>query len=187
VPGGGGTDEAWRDLLGRVGTGSTAIFLTHDVFAKDGNPVARVPLANKGRLDAVCEYWFPQVYPKDEWNRKHPLFEGLPAGGLMDYTFYREMIPDYRLVGQDSPDESVAGTFRTSLPGAYWCDSLLSVYKLCAGRFILNSLQVRQMLGKDPTAERLLRNMLRYAAADVEKPVKELPKDFDAKLKAVGL
>lgn len=178
APGGGGTDEAWRDLLARIAQGSTAIFLCHDVFAKDGNPTARLPLANKGRLDMVCEYWFPQVYPKDEWNRRHALFDGLPAGGLMDYIYYREMIPDWRIVAQDPPDLSVAGTFRTSCPGAYWCDSLLSVYSFGAGRFILNCLRVREELGSDPTAERLLRNMLRFATTDAGKEATSLPTDW---------
>jgi len=63
----------------------------------------------------------------------------------------------------------------------------VSVYNLGAGRFILNTLRIRENLGKDPVAERLLRNMLRYAARDVSKPLVELPDDFDAQLKAMGL
>ena len=160
----GGTAEAWTDLTARIAQGSTAVFLAHDVFAKGAEPVGWLPLANKGRLERVSEWEFPQVYPKDEWSTRHPLFDGLPSGGLMDYSFYREIIPDVRYTGQDTPDEAVAGAFRTSHPGAYCCDLMLSLYKLGEGRFILNSLRVRQELGKDPTAERLLRNMLRYAA-----------------------
>ncbi len=164
APAAGGTDAAWKDLADRVAAGATAVFLCPDVFRTDADPLGRLPLAQRGRLDRVSEYWFPQVYPKDEWARKHPLFDGLPSGGLMDYTFYREIIPDFRFLGQSTPDEAVAGSFRTSHPGAYWCDTMLSVHKLGQGRFILNSLRVRQELGRDPTAERLLRNMLRYAA-----------------------
>ena len=166
TPNAGGTAEAWRDLATRIAQGSTAVFLGHDVFAKGGEPLGWLPLANKGRLERVSEWNFPQVYPKDEWAKRHPLFDGLPSGGLMDYTFYREIIPDVRYTGQDTPDEAVAGAFRTSHPGAYCCDLMLSVYKLGEGRIILNSLRVRQELGQDPTAERLLRNMLRYAAKD---------------------
>ena len=32
-----------------------------------------------------------------------PCSEGLPSGGLMDYTFYREIIPDALWVGQEPP------------------------------------------------------------------------------------
>lgn len=63
---------------------------------------------------------------------------------------------------------------------------MLSVYNLGAGRFIMNSLRVRQALGQDPTAERLLRNMLRYAGTNAGKPPAPLPPDFDTQLKTMG-
>jgi hypothetical protein len=113
----------------------------------------------------VSEYTFPQVYPKDEWVKAHPIFAGLPCGGLMDYAVYRDLIPDLRFVGQQTPAEAVAGSFRTSHPGAYWCDSLVAVHRYGAGRLILNALRIRQELGRDPLAERLLRNLLCYGAA----------------------
>jgi hypothetical protein len=42
------------------------------------------------------------------------------------------------------------------------------------------------MLGAHPVAERLLRNMLNYAARDLAKPLVGLPADFDSQLKAIG-
>jgi hypothetical protein len=186
APNAGGTPEAWRDLVMRIAQGATAIFLSPDVFKKDGNELGWLPLAHKGSLAMVSEYTFPQVYPKDEWVKKHPLFDGLPCGGLMDYTFYREIIPDVRYGDFDTPDEAVAGTFRTSHPGAYWCDTMLSVYRLGKGRFILNALRIRQTLGQDPTAERLLRNMIRYAARDSDKPALPLPTSAEEFFKSIG-
>jgi hypothetical protein len=41
-------------------------------------------------------------------------------------------------------------------------------------------------MGKDPVAERLLRNMLRHAARDVNKPLVNLPADFQTQLRAIG-
>jgi hypothetical protein len=41
---------------------------------------------------------------------------------------------------------------------------MVSVYRLGEGRFVLNTLRIREQLGRHPAAERLLRNMLRYAA-----------------------
>ncbi len=133
----------------------------------------------------VSEYTFPQVYPKDEWVKRHPLFDGLPCGGLMDYTFYREIIPDFRYWGQTLPDEPVAGAFRTSCPGHH-SELMLSVYRLGAGRFIVNSLRVLQALGRDPAAERLLRNMLLYAAREATGAAVALPADFGERMKALG-
>jgi hypothetical protein len=57
---------------------------------------------------------------------------------------------------------------------------------LSARRFLINSLLIRENLGKHPAADRLLRNMLRWAAAGAEKPLAPLPADFDKQLKAIG-
>ena len=185
APGRGGATGAWRDLVSKIAAGSTAVFLVPDVFRNGDNALGRLPLANKGTLEMTVEYYFPQVYPKDEWAKTHPLFEGLPSGGLMDYTFYRELIPDFRFRGQDAPDEAVAGAIRTSYDG-HLSELMLSVYKLGEGRFILNTLRVRPALGKDPTAERLLRNMLRYAAVEAAKPAVPAKSNIDEVLSALG-
>ena len=86
---------------------------------------------------------------------------GHPSGGLMDYTFYREIIPDVVLVGQDPPAEAVAGAIKASQD--YSSGLMLAVYESGAGRFILNSLLIRENLGSNPAAGRLLRNLLNYA------------------------
>jgi len=183
-PGGAGDAAAWRELAERMAAGSAVVFLSLDVFQKEGNPLGWLPLANKGSMGIVSEYFFPQVYIRDEWAKRHPIFQGLPTG-LMDYVFYREIIPDCRYSGQDTPDEAVAGAFRTGM--TYNCAELmLTVYKFGAGKFILNSLRVRQALGQDPTAEYLLRNMLNYAALNIDKPAVALPNDFEEQLKAIG-
>ncbi len=95
----------------------------------------------------------------------------------MDYTFYQEIIPDTVWSGQNPPAEAVAGGIKASQD--YSSGLLVSVYNLGAGHFILNALRIRENLGRDPVAERLLRNMLRYAASAVKKPLADLPSDFD--------
>ncbi len=103
---------------------------------------------------------------KDEWAKRHPVFDGLPAGGLMDCAFYREIIPDTALVGQDPPAEAVAGAIKASQD--YSSGLMLAVYESGAGRYILNTLLIRDNLGSHPVAERLLRNLLNYAAGQFE-------------------
>jgi hypothetical protein len=155
------------------------------VFKRGDNALGWLPLANKGSVSMVNEYTFPSLYAKDEWAKRHPIFDGLPCGGLMDRTFYREIIPDGRFSGLDTPAEAVAGAFRMSAPG-YLSELTVSVHNPGAGRLILNALRIRETLGKDPVAERLLRNMLRYAARDAAKPQVDLPADFGGLLKAIG-
>ena len=102
----------------------------------------------------------------------------------MDHAFYREVLPNTVWAGQDVPAEVVAGAINTAC--GYSSGLTVAVYNLGAGRFTLNTLRIRENLGSDPVAERLLRNMLRHAARDTAKPPADLPADFDQQLKAMG-
>ena len=70
--------------------GASVVFLSPTVFARDGNPLGWLPLAQKGAWTDTdfCGGYFRG----DTVCTKHPLFESLPAGGVMDYTFYRNII-----------------------------------------------------------------------------------------------
>lgn len=176
-----GGAEAFAELARHVARGSTVVFLTPQIFAEADRPTVWLPLVNKGTV-APIRGW---LYLKDEWAKAHPIFEGLPAGGLMDYTYYRELIPDLVWQGQDPPTEAVAGAVKASQD--YASGLMVAVYSLDEGRFVLNTLQIRENLGRHPVAERLLRNMLRYAARDLDKPLADLPTDFDRQLQGMGL
>lgn len=172
----------FRELAQQIARGSTAIFLSPAVFAKGDNPTAWLPLSQKGNLvnfNACGGY-----YRGDSFAKKHPIFEGLPCGGIMDYTYYREIIPQIAYVGLENPEELVAGAIRATL--GYESGNLLSMHKFGHGRFILNTLLIQDNLGEDPAAERLLRNMLRYAMQNRNEPLMELPDDFDSLLKNIG-
>ncbi len=92
--------------------------------------------------------------------------------------------PDTALMGQDPPDEVVAGAFNTCID--YSAGLFVAVYKLGEGRFILNTLLIREKVLRNPVAERLLRNMLLYGMGDLDIPLANLPDDFDAQLQAMG-
>jgi hypothetical protein len=175
-----GGAAAFADLARRVARGCTVVFLSPSVFAKGNHATGWLPLTPKGTLERLPSW----LYHKDEWSKRHPIFAGLPAGGLMDYTFYREIIPDVAWCGQPPPAEAVAGAINAAQ--GYSSGLLVAVHELGAGRFVLNTLRIRENLGPDPAAERLLRNMLNYAAADAGKPLAPLPGDFEATLKALG-
>jgi hypothetical protein len=168
------------DLARRIARGSTVIFLTTATYARGDQTTGWLPLKNKGRLDRIARW----LYHSDEWAERHPIFEGLPAGGLMDYTCYRELIPDVVLAGLDPVAQPVAGGINASY--GYQSGLMVAVCKLGAGEFILNTLLIRENLGKVPQSERLLRNMLRFAARDAARPPADLPANFDEQLKAMG-
>lgn len=181
VPAAPGGAAAFRDLACRIARGSAVVFLCPEVFRQGDQAVAWLPCEQKGSL-ATIRSW---LYLKDEWAKRHPIFDGLPAGGLLDLEFYRELIPDAVWSGQEPPAaEAVAGGINAAAD--YSSGLLVSVHDLGAGRFILNTLRIRENLGRHPAAERLLRNMLRYAARDAAKPPADLPADFPRRLRAMG-
>jgi hypothetical protein len=147
--------EAFRELTRRIKGGAHVIFLCPTVFAQGNDKTALLPLAVRGSL-ADLPSW---LYHKDEWAKRHPIFDGLPAGGLMDYAFYRELIPNTAFAGFDPPDEAVAGAINASC--GYSSGLMVAVYRLDAGRFVLNTLRIRENLDRHPAADRLLLNMLR--------------------------
>jgi hypothetical protein len=175
-----GGAAALADLARRIARGSAAVFLTPATLARGDRPTGGVPLEKKGTLENLPSW----LYHKDEWAKRHPIFDGLPAGGLMDYAVYREIIPDQAWCGQPAPAEAVAGANNAAI--GYSSGLLVAVHRLGAGRFVLSTLRVRENLGASPVAERLLRNMLNDAARDAAKPLADLPPDFEDTLKALG-
>ncbi|MCX7669387.1 MAG: glycoside hydrolase family 2, partial [Anaerolineae bacterium] len=124
-----GGAAAFADLARRIAQGSAAVFLSPAVFAKEKNPTGWLPLVNKGTLTGLPSW----LYHKDDWCRRHPIFDGLPCGGLMDYAYYREIIPDAAWVGQDPPALAIAGGINASQ--GYSSGLYVSEYELGAGRF----------------------------------------------------
>ena len=105
-----GGAAAFAALAARVARGATVVFLSPAVFAQGNQRTAWLPLARKGDF-AELPSW---LYHKDEWAKPHPIFDGLPAGGLLDYTFYRELIPQAAFVDLDPPAEAVAAGINAS-------------------------------------------------------------------------
>ena len=106
-----GEAKAFRELARHIARGSHAVFLSPEIFQRADSRTGWLPLANKGaRVDLLN--W---LYHKDDWTKNHPIFDGLPAGCLMDHTFYREIISNTGWSGQDAPAEVVAGFDQYSL------------------------------------------------------------------------
>jgi hypothetical protein len=160
-----GDEAAFADLARRITRGSSAVFLVPKALKKDKQLFGWLPLANKP--EAIdFSHW---VYHADEWAKKHPIFDGLQTGGLMDYIYYRELITDDAWRGGDTPDQAVSGA--NDVSWNYKAGLTVGIWNLGAGRFTLNTLKIRKNLGTVPQAERLLRNLLNDASHDLDKPV----------------
>jgi hypothetical protein len=183
VGNGGGDAAAFRELANRMAKGSCVVFLTPAVFARGDKPLGFLPLATKGSLAGID--LIGGFFRGDIFAPQHPVFDGLPAGGVLDYTTYRNIIPGgWGLAGAPAPDDLIAAGIRAQI--GYASVIHTAKYNFGAGGFIFNMLQVRENLGTDPVAERLLRNLLNYAARGLDKPAADLPADFLQQLKTIG-
>jgi hypothetical protein len=175
------TLSAFRDLMQHVARGSNVVFLSPEVFKRGNSSDGFLPLREKNSI-----YKHPSwLYLFDEWVKQHPVFEGLPAGGLMDHQFYREILPEY-LWGKnkEAPGEIVAGAIKVS--AGYGSGLFVAIYPFGSGKFTLNTFLIRNNLGTHPAAERLIRNLIRYAARDQNKSLEKLPADFDQQLRSIN-
>jgi hypothetical protein len=148
-------------------------------------------------MDHVAGY-----YRADRWAKSHPIFNGMPAGGMMDYRYFRNIISqdalsqEYSIVANDGysyderyselnyPAETVCGA--TRICNNYCSGIHLGVWDFGHGRFIVNTLHIIENLGKDPAADRLFCNMINFASVGIDKPMTKLPEDFNLKLTEIG-
>lgn len=176
--------EKFQSLARRIYQGGNAVFLTPQALKRGENPLGWLPLINKGEIRQT-QGW---AAGRDDFAKAHPIFNGMPSNGLLDLTFYRDLIPGQTFNGQDAPSELVAGSFAVGSyqPQGYYSGMLVAVYQFGAGRFIINSMRIFDNLDKHPAADYILMNCLRYASTDISKPLAELPDDFDNQLKIIG-
>ena len=147
-------DIAFADLIERIENGSCVVFLSEQIFRKGNDPTGYLPLKERGTIGKPQEW----LYHVDQWSKQHPIFAELQSGGIMDYAYYREILPTLFFVNTQTPEEAIAGGNNTSLK--YESGLMLAIYKRGQGQFLINTLLIRENLGKVPQAERLLRNLL---------------------------
>jgi hypothetical protein len=175
----------FSELARRVARGSAVVFLTPNTLldapfdSRAPKPLRWLPTASDARpLIAHTPDWY---FHADPWAKEHPIFAGLPCGGIMDYTFYRDIISATVFRNLQSPVEAICGAIQTSGGSDYCSDLLVAEYPFGAGRIIVNSLKLRENIDKVPAADRLLANLIDHAARDTHQPVSDLPPDFAAR------
>jgi hypothetical protein len=178
------TASEWQNLAARMATGSTVVFLSPLAFQRDKNAAAWLPLANKGRVYEFNDW----LYHKECVAKPHPVFAELQGSGILDWDYYGPVLPHYLFDGQDTPAEVIAVAFAAgySTPGGYASGVLLGSYKFGAGQFFVNTFPVLENLDTHPAADRLLLNLIEYAATSVQGPAVALPADFAGRLGEIG-
>ncbi|HOV75553.1 MAG TPA: glycoside hydrolase family 2 TIM barrel-domain containing protein [Candidatus Hydrogenedentes bacterium] len=156
-------DNDLAQILAQVKGGAVALFFAPP---DDWNDLAdRIdPGLRATNKDAVGAFLGMYHYVK-----LHPVFEGLPARGLMRQP-YRNVVAPKTFV--ETGDEDIAGTFDTTpiAAGQYmmgetrWWGSDILVRRHGAGRVVFTHLRILENLGADPVADRLFVNLIRHFA-----------------------
>jgi Glycosyl hydrolases family 2/Glycosyl hydrolases family 2, sugar binding domain/Glycosyl hydrolases family 2, TIM barrel domain len=156
------TGGALGALFEGVAAGAIAIFLNHKALNDGKTPTGFLPFSAKGSAYAFADW----LYHKECVARRHPVFGGLQAPGILDWDYWGPVIPREIYEGLTTPDETMAASFVTAhhkCPGGYGCGLLLAAYNHGAGRIILNTFHLLENLDQHPAADRLLLNLIAHA------------------------
>lgn len=159
------TPGAWDALRQRIAEGATALFLDPRIFRQGDDTTHWLPLEKKGRVHDTTD----SLYHKECVARRHPVFDGLPGPGILDWDYYGSLIPHIVFEGLDTPAETMAATFTTghyAYASGYHCGLLLAAYPLGSGWIILNTFPVIENLDRNPVADRLFLNMVTWLGDD---------------------
>ena len=179
--------STWKGLAQRMARGSVTIFLSHAAFQRGNDSTAWLPLAKKGR----CYKFIDHLYHKECVAKAHPIFDGLQAKSILDWYYYGQVIPHFLFDGQDTPDEVVAAAFAVGygvpdIAPSYASGILLGVYRFGEGKFIVNTFPILDQLDRQPAADRLLLNLVKFGSLSTEKPLAALPDKFNEQLRSIG-
>jgi len=176
------TRDQWVALATRIARGGVAVFLQPDAFQCGDHRTFWLPLARKGE----CRQFYDWLYHKECVAKRHPVFEGLQAGGIIDWDYYGPVVGHAFFCGQDTPHEVVCAAFApcAQCEEGYESGVMIGAYRLGAGQFIVNTLNIVEQVDKHPAADGLLLNLLRYAHSLRRPRLAGLPPDFNNRLDA---
>ncbi len=173
----------WEEFIGRIYRGCVAIFLCPESLQRNMDMLYWVPLEMNGMVTKSATW----AAGRDDYAQDHPIFDGMPCGGMLDTKYYRDLIPERTFDHQDpAPDEVVsgaigAGYYVTQDKEGYYSGDHIAIFSFGEGRFVLNTFLIGEHIGKHPAADRLVLNFLRWAQDLNKGPLVALPPDFKTK------
>jgi hypothetical protein len=114
--------------------------------------------------DLVCAHFHDWLYHKECYAKPHPVFDGLPGPGLLDWEIYGDVIPAHLLHGP-TPQEVASAAFVVGYPcpGGYRSGVLAGAWPAGRGRLVVSTFDLLAHQGT-PVADQLTANLIRWAA-----------------------
>ncbi len=154
--------EGWPPLWRQVERGATVVVLDPRALADGGDSMHWWPLSPHGS----CWSFGDWLYHKECVANRHPVWAGLPAPGILDWDWWGQVVSHELLSDQGTPDEVIGAAFATGYccEGGYASGIMLGSWRLGSGRVVVNTFRVLDELDRHPAAERLLLNLVAWAA-----------------------
>lgn len=166
-------EAAWKLIERAVKKGARALIACRNSMVKEwtdgegqkqSDNMGWCPLEDKPQ-----SVWCSDLLESDDWlyhreylAMKHPYFEGLPCGGIMEWEYYLNIISGSCFTGGRIADDVAAVSVG---PGVYNKDGYtggvnMATYNYGEGAFILNTFSFWRYIGENPAADRMLCNIL---------------------------
>jgi len=161
--------ERWGALHADIDIGATAVLASAEPFRTGIVFYGKSELIRPDQLP-----WGPSfsahglhdfLYHREVMSRRHPVFEGLPAGGILDWRIYGPVVGhdgfDQCEVGDDVAAAGFAAGY--AVKGGYDSGVVVGARRVGKGRLVYSGLDVLTYIDAHPAADRLLLNLIRYA------------------------
>ncbi len=160
--------RAWLALRRRMeNEGAQVLLLSNGPFrTKSETPIRMVTQEQLPWGPAIQGRQFHDwLYHKEVVARKHPAFDGLQAGGILDWYLYGQVISGDVFDCAETPQEVIAASFAAgyNCPSGYDSAVLIGATPMGKGHVVFNSLHVSEHVGRHPAADRLLMNLVSVA------------------------
>ena len=155
-------ESVWMRAFTLAKQGARVLALDSFSFIKDEDWEGWLPMADRPDNAPHMERSLDWLYHLEYIAKKHPYFEGMPCGRIMDWDYYMNLIRGRVWRGGVTPDDVAAASVS---PGycnlrGYEGGLNLGTYRMGEGALILNNFNILGEIGRNPAADRLLANIL---------------------------
>jgi beta-galactosidase len=160
----------FAELAKFVQAGGTAVYL------QGGGPHAQWGVGGKASpllpVSAISKQAIGTWVGVSHLVKAHPVFEGLPVNGMMGAVYENVWAPNTMVnIGGETIAASISYDWFPGYelfkrhyigPGDTWWGADMAVVPLSKGRCLVSQLRLLENLGKDPVADKILFNLIRF-------------------------
>ena len=156
-------EEAWGKLNKLAESGSTVIAASRFALEKGEEMCFYLPVEEKPDRYPHHKGFTDWLYHKEYIAKKHPYFENLPCGKIMDWEYYMYLISGACYFEGKTPDETIVACVGPGNinPKGYEGGFNLGAYNVGKGKVLVNALNILENINLNPAADRLLVNIIK--------------------------